>query len=76
MTVLAVVVGAVAVLFAVLMLAEQRRWRRYRQASTDLASQTNMARCGRSPHRADTSTTGGLEMQTNRINHDGQRGAA
>lgn len=76
MTGLTVAVGVLAVLFAAVLARELRGWRRYRQASKDLVSTINMARCGRSPHRADTSTTGGLEMQTNRINHDNQRGAA
>lgn len=69
-------VAAVAVLFAVLMVAEQRRWRAYQRASQELADRTNMARPAEVAGRADTSTIGGLTVPIEHSNHDGQRGAA
>lgn len=65
-------VAAVAVLFAVLMVAEQRRWRAYQRASQELADRTNATRPAEVAGRADTSTNGGLEMHMEDISVNGR----
>ena len=76
MTVVTVAVMVVAALFVLLMIAEQRRWRRYQRASQELADRTNATRPAEVAGRADTSTNGGLTVPIEHSNHDGQRGAA
>ena len=72
MTVLTAAVATVGVLFVLLMVGEQRRWRRYQRASQELADRTNMARPAEVAGRADTSTNGGLEMHMEDISVNGR----
>ena len=72
MTVVTVAVMVVAALFVLLMIAEQRRWRRYQRASQELADRTNMARPAVVARRADTSTNGGLKMHMEDISVNGR----
>lgn len=76
MTVLAVGVASVGLLFAVVAVREVRAWRAYQRASADLASQINMARPAEVAGRADTTTSGGLQVPLESISSNGRRGVA
>ena len=72
MTVLTVVVAVLATGFVLLLVREQRAWRRYRRASEQLVTTNKKARRTEIVQRANTQTNGGFKMRSEDTSRSGR----